>query len=226
MTLRPISAGRPLSLDIAGALAVPSDLAAAIDAIWATETALRPHLFDGPILSVTDIAPNRLTLLRASYRHSLAARRDPGIAARLKLRPLAVSGVLTCPDGLVFGRRGADVTQASGAWELVPSGGAVSADLEAQILEELEEEIGLARSQVAVMPPYGLVESDGVIDVVMPLSTRARRDEILALHRGLASREYAELLICPAEEPKLAALPLLAETRVILASLSGSTPAS
>jgi len=216
----------PLSLAIVGDLPVGPALAAEIDAIWAEASRLRPHLFDGPAVSLAGIEDGRLTLVRSSYRHLFASRHDPAIAARLKLRPLAVTGILSCPQGLVFGLRGAEVTEGSGTWELVPSGGVTVPDLEAQILEELEEEIGLVHSQVTVLPPAALMESKdgGAVDVVMPLVTALTAEEIAALHRKKASREYAELLTCPVQDPRLEDLPLLPETHAIIAALSGSTP--
>ena len=226
--IRLTPASGPLSLEIAGDLPVPPDLAAAIDELWAAESRRRPHLFDGPAISVAEIGENRLTLLRASYRHILAARLDAAIAVRLALRPLAVTGLLFCPDGLVFGRRGAEVTQASGAWELVPSGGVTSTDIAAQILEELEQEVGLAAADVTLLPAAGLVESldSGVVDIVMPIETRLPAARIAARHQERASREYAELLICREDDRRLEEIPLLAETRAILAAAPGSIPGS
>lgn len=218
-------------MEIVGDLVTTPELDSEISRLWTEAARERPHLFDGPVLSVIEMAENRLKLARASYRHLLAARRSPAVALSLKLRPLAVTGVLSCPQGLVFGCRGSDVTQASHCWELAPSGGVPppsqgsSPDIAGQILEELEQEVGLKASDVTVLPPAGLIESSesGVIDIVVPLITPLSADRIIERHRERASNEYAALRICPPQDPQLEELPLLAETRAIIAALSGST---
>lgn len=217
--------------DLHGALAVEivparirsPEVAAAIDAHWQAAQQKRPGLFDGAILSVVTLSPQRLVVAPARYRDLVAARMAPHVRAELGLRPLAVSGLLSCPDGLVFGRRAADVTQAPGLWELVPSGGVdapvewAPPDLTRQILTELREEIGLRPDQVRVGAPLGLIDDQdsGVVDVVMPLWTDLRGDEIQQAYKAHASAEYDAVLATLSPED-IAPEQMLDETRLIL----------
>jgi len=195
LKLSPITSG--LELQLLGALPIdPADLRE-IDALWQQALAGRPTLFDGPMLTVREIAPDRLLLAEISYRHVVAAQASAAIRERLGLRGLAVSGILNCPDGLVFGRRGGMVTSGTGRWELVPSGGVTppKPDLARQVLLELEEEIGLSAAQVRVAAPVALIEQPGLLDVALPLSTDLSASEIKSLHRDRGSAEYDELFI-------------------------------
>jgi len=200
----PPASGAAIVGDLAPAPAIKSE----IDALWEAATRQSPDLFDGPVLSVISLSANRLQLARASYRHVVAARSSPRIKELLGLRPLAVSGILTCPQGLVLGRRGHAVSTGAGLWELAPSGGMeyeagdAKPDFTTQILKELREEIGLAPDLVRVGQPVGMVEvtQSACIDMVIPLATDLSADEILAAHRTLGSAEYGELRIVPAAE--------------------------
>jgi len=135
-----------------------------------------------------------LILYQASYRHYLAGRADPVLGHALGLRALGVSGLLSCQDGWVFGRRSA-VVDHCGQWELVPSGGAETTNLKAQILKELDEEIGLSIDQVVVGDPIGLIEGEWVVDAVFPLSVSLNAAEITKIHAGRGSAEYDQLHI-------------------------------
>lgn len=175
---------------------LPGDIADRISEIWATEKAENPTLFDGPVLSVTDITKSVFTVTTMRYSALLAGFRDPSLRAAIGMRPLAVSGILSCPDGLVFGRRSDDVTQSPGCWELVPSGGVPPRqdglpDLAYQILAELQEEIGLTEAEIA--PPVGYIDDkkSGTIDVIMPLRTAVPFSDIRRLDR---SGEYTDLI--------------------------------
>lgn len=192
-----------LTLEVVGDLAPEPAVRAEIDALWAAAIIERPHLFDGPGLSVVSVDGGCLRVVRTSYRYVMAARRSPRLRQLLQMRTLAVSGVLTCPQGVVLGRRGPEVTQGPGSWELVPSGGVEpcrdgsAPDLRNQILKELGEEVGLGPDQVRVGKPLGMVEDtdSGVIDVVTPLSTDLPVARILEAHQTRGSSEYAELAI-------------------------------
>jgi hypothetical protein len=191
----------PLVLNRAPVLQVGGDVRTRVDAIWAAALVERPALFDGPILTVVEHRGRRLTLAGTTYRYAMAARRDPWVREALKLRPLAVSGLLFCPAGLVFGRRARDVEQGAGLWELAPSGGVEAPadgvpDLADEILRELREEVGLWPEQVTVREPLGLIvdPESGTTDVVMPMTTEVSAATIETAHAG-ASLEYTALRI-------------------------------
>jgi len=183
-----------LTVSVAGGLTLSPDQERRIDVLWKEALQSNPAMFDGPILLVRAIDGENLSACRASYRHVVAMRRDPALRQALGgLRPLAVSGILSCPQGLVFGQRSAEVATAQGLWELVPSGGAESEDLDRQILGELEEEIGLCPPQVRLGPPAGLVTTPVLVDVILPIETELNADAIFESHARLGSPEYTRL---------------------------------
>ncbi|MBM3581099.1 MAG: NUDIX hydrolase, partial [Alphaproteobacteria bacterium] len=155
--------------------ALPPALEAEVTAIWNAERARRYGLVDGLIFSVERFSAARIEGRYVPYRRLVAQRADPTLFADLRVRPLAVSGVLTCKGGIVFGRRAADVADDPGRWELVPSGGVSPdsagpgrrVDLGRQICAELAEEVGLKSADVSSLKVICAVEDDEtrVIDV-------------------------------------------------------------
>lgn len=180
--------------------ALPAEIEAAVEAIWSRERSRAGcRLFNGPVLSLAAKAPDCLTVRRADYRHLIAQRLQPELGAWLKLRPLAVTGVLTCREGVVFGRRALHLANAPGAWEPAPSGGLSHPDPRRQLLEELSEELGLAASQVSPPQAFGLIWEDdgGVHDILFRLTTEATAKDLLTAHQSAGSDEYSELAIVP-----------------------------
>lgn len=188
----------------------PPPLAAALEArieeIWQAERRrLGERLFNGPVLSLVACTPNRLQVRYADYRQLVARRRAPELAAALQLRPLAVTGLFTCHDGVVFGRRAAHLANDPGAWETAPSGGLAHPEPQRQVLEELEEELGLSADQVSPPQAFGMLwaaadgweEADGVHDILFRLTSPKSGAEIVAAHRNSGSDEYSELAIVP-----------------------------
>ena len=199
----------PLSPDVAVTiepepLEVPAHLAPVVEAVWEHEQAHRGGtLFNGRTLSVLSHAPDLIHTRIVEYRLVLAARRRPDLFTALAIRPLAVSGLLRCADGIVFGRRGPGVTTDSGLWELVPSGGLDAADRQAcgprqQILTELVEEVGLDATQIRDCRPFCLIEdrTTGVFDIGVALQTDLEAGAVEEAQRR-ASDEYSELRIVP-----------------------------
>ena len=212
---------RQLNLVDGGPLSLPVEYEEQVAALWRQSCERDPTLFDGRLMMVAESRGGTMILHEARYRHYLAGRVDPALGRAMGLRALGVSGVLSCPDGLVFGRR-AQVADHRGMWELVPSGGAESANLKEQILKELEEEIGLGVEQAMAGDPLGLVEGDGLIDAVLPLSTSLRAAEIEEIHAERGSDEYDRLYVTMAPEEFLAACGdmVMALTRLLVKEIA------
>ena len=179
-----------------------------IDRIWQDEQRRRDGaMVNGRIISVLTASPVYLTCRVSQYKHFMAQIVRPELFEELQVRPLSVSGVLSCEDGIVFGRRASNVTQAPALWELAPSGGisedAISGthiDLQYQILTELSEEVGINRDDVVALRPFCLIEDDEshVLDIGIFLKTSCGAQEILERHRQIPAQEYSEIAIIPA----------------------------
>jgi len=165
-------------------------------------------VFSADALSPTEIA-GHLT----EYRRIVAQMERPALFDDLRLRPLAVCGVLRCDGGLVFGRRHLDAVYQPGMWQLPPAGsvdaGAVDAagmvDVRSQFMAELREELGLAASAVSEPRTVCVVEHAGshVLDLGLELATTLPAGRLVTLHRDSGNGEYDPLVVVP--EARLAA---------------------
>ncbi|PWR25130.1 NUDIX hydrolase [Zavarzinia aquatilis] len=199
-------------LAVRGDAAPPDPPRAALDrvaAIWQAEKARRGDaLFDGRLFSIRTLAPGLITGWLAPYSWYVAQRRDAALAAALDIRPLGVTGIMICDDGIVLGRRGGGVETDAGLWELAPSGGVDgefrtgdgSLDLGAQLLNELVEETGLPAALATAPPrPVALAEDgeSGITDVGLLLRIACDAAAVRAAFAPLAGQEYAELAVVP-----------------------------
>lgn len=192
-------------------LVLPDNIEVEVELLWQAEQARRGKaLFNGKMFSAVEITPDTILGRIVEYRHLIAQRAKPELFEALKVRPVAVSGLFECAKGVVFGRRSGAMTQDAGLWELCPSGGldtsktAASDEVDycAQILTELQEEIGISPDDVTEIHPFCLVDDldSHVIDIGIALTSRLSADEVLAIHRAAATKEYDELLIVPHDE--------------------------
>ncbi len=171
--------GLPVRVYRIGDVHLGAEAEARCAAVFAEARAARGRdLFDGPVDFLSRWTPAGLGLRRGAYRHYLAARADAELAARLG-PTVAVSGLIRSrPAGhVLWGRRGANVTQYPDHWELVPAGGLGGAperadgevDWRAALADELREEAGLIGR---VEAPLGLVFDtvDPVVDLCATLA--------------------------------------------------------
>lgn len=205
-----LRADRGLDVSIAAApLRLPENLESEVEALWRIEQARRSHsLFNGAIISAVKVTAHCVDCRVVEYRHLIAQRARPDLYDALQIRPVAVSGLLECASGVVFGKRARTVTQGAGLWELVPSGGldadkvgsGSAVDYRGQIVAELREEIGIASEAISSVTPLCLVDDpeshvlDIGVSIVSPLSGAA----VLEIHRECASEEYDELRVVAA----------------------------
>jgi len=189
--------------------ALPADLETEVHALWqAAQERRGKSLFNGRILSASEIGSTRIAGYIVEYRRLIAQRARPDLFPVLRVRPVAVSGLLHCADGVVFGRRAGSTTQDAGRWELVPAGGVDTngvegvsrIDIKRQILAELLEEVGLMPAEVAEVMPFCLIEDHDshVIDIGIGLKAPGlTSDTVLHAHREGGSGEYGELAVVP-----------------------------
>jgi hypothetical protein len=184
-------------------IATPPSVENEVEQIWAAANAARPTgLFNGPMLSFVALRERTLEAKLTDYRHFLAQKRAPHLYETLQIRPLAVSGLVRHESRIVFGKRAGYTTQDAGRWELVPSGGLTPRALdvdgnisaETQVLQELQEELGLSASFVKTTRPFLLVEDleTHVIDIGLEITLAASHADIE--HANIQrSDEYAAI---------------------------------
>jgi hypothetical protein len=168
------------------------------------------NLFNGHVFSADQITPTEITGHVTEFRRIVAQMEQPELFAALGLRPLAVCGVLRCADGVTVGRRHPAAIYQPGMWQLPPAGsvdpGAIGADgmadLCAQVLAELAEELGVLADQVDRPRVLCAVEhpASHVTDVGLALVTRLTGAQVLAAHRSDANAEYDPLVVVPFAE--------------------------
>ncbi|WP_419728539.1 NUDIX hydrolase [Lichenicola sp.] len=179
---------------------LPADLEADVESIWSAERARRPVLFNGRVFSADTITPSLITGHWTEYRCVLAQIRKPSLYARLKVRPLAVNGLVECADGLVLGRRHADAVYLPGRWQAAPAGNVEAragddVNLIEQVHVELREELGLLPNMIDLTRPVAAIEHTDthVVDVGLLLRTPLSFAEI-ARHRQQAGNDEYDLL--------------------------------
>jgi 8-oxo-dGTP pyrophosphatase MutT (NUDIX family) len=196
----------------AAAPTIGPDIEARVAEIWQREKELRSHgLHNGRLFSIDYCDARTIVGWMSEYRYFLAQRREPSLHAALKIKPLAVTGILSCPDGVLFGRRSGRSEMDAGCWELVPSGGVDEAavgpagqvSLERCILIELEEETGIGASELSAhSKAVALVEDpqSHVTDVGLMLATTSSAAQIQRRFAALENCEYSELeIVAPAQ---------------------------
>jgi hypothetical protein len=197
VAIHPLSPG--FRVEIGPPWQFPEAVAPRIEAIWrAVKEKRGDRLTNGRIYGLEAFGTDFLRIRLSDYRHVLARRLAPDlVGAGLALRPLGVTGILLCADGLVLGQRGALVATDPGLWEAAPAGGLSRPDPGEQIFEELHEELGLTAAAVSAAEACGLVEdvASGVFDIVFRLRTPLSGPAVQAAYQSLATDEYAQVVV-------------------------------
>ncbi|MBI2256399.1 MAG: UDP-2,4-diacetamido-2,4,6-trideoxy-beta-L-altropyranose hydrolase [Proteobacteria bacterium] len=192
----------------ANTLEIPEKIDALSHDIWREEVQRRgTHLFDGEIVSVASIDANRIVGRRADYRWLLAQSKDNSFFKWSQVRPLAVTGLLFCREGVIIGHRSKSVYQFPGLGELAPSGSvdlstldsSGNVSLKQQLMQELREEIGIDAGSVIEVEPLAIVSDreSQVFDVCFTVRTSLRWTEIQAIFGHSGSAEYDRLELLP-----------------------------
>ncbi len=191
---------------------LPPDLEARVASLWIAERATRPGLFNGRVFCADRIAPDRIDGHWTEYRRVLTQMRHPELFDRLRIRALAVNGLIECADGLVLGRRHAGAIYLPGFWQSPPAGnvearnGSGSIDLTGQLLAELDEELGLQPADVGDIRAVAAIEhaDTHVVDVGYLLRTPLPFASIEARRSSAGNDEYDALrLVAPDDVARL-----------------------
>lgn len=174
-----------------------------IQTIWEQEQKRRGgKLHEGAILSAVAYDHKSLTGQFVPYKYYLAQLFDPSLKRDLKIVPVSLSGLTFVGDNLIVAKRAWWVAQYPDCYELAPSGGIRPpnaeqgyVDMKGQILNELEDEVGIESSLVKSVHFFSLVrdyKSDGV-ELVAKIVVKPCA--ILS-----SSSEYAQVITVPVSE--------------------------
>lgn len=173
-------------------LSLASELQEEIQKIWSDAVAIRPKLFNGIIYILTDHRDDALYIAESEYKLSFALQKNSNIFSGLSINLLAVTGLLFCKDGLILGRRSRTVTSQNGLWEPAPAGSLSCLDPRAQVLEELEEELGITGDKITKIECKGLITdlSTNIADIIFELKTDQNFDSIKSRIERHKNDEY------------------------------------
>lgn len=176
-----------------------------VDGLWQKAQVKNPHLHDDTICCLTAIGNKTIQACGIPYRYYYAQRLSKDLENKLAIKPLCVSGLLMLDNKIIFGRRSMTVTQYKDYWELVPSGSISQKyfankrliDYKAQLIEELEEEIGFSCSATE-LEPFALIYDAGesTYDICCQINLKSQASKNL----NLINKEYVELKSVPISE--------------------------
>lgn len=187
---------------------LPAALAARVAALWeAAQNDCGGIMFDGRILALSECTPARLAGRYVPYSWFVAQKRDPTLVPLLDINPLAVSGILTLGDSLVFGLRGRDVVADRGLWELAPSGSVDiqalrpdgSVDVAGLLLREAVEELNVDPAWLRDIRPVALLKNQHsrVSELCFAARLEGTAERLHRVFAGRGNREYDELRLVP-----------------------------
>lgn len=193
--------------------AIPTDLEQAIDEIWTfAKQESDATLFNGTLYSVTDIAPERITVKETQYKNYYAQHRDDRLFKTLGIRPLACSGAVRCPEGFILGRRSGKVAIYQGCWELAPCGtfdeACKTSDtvLDPHLLfrNELTEELGIPANLVDTGKILTAIEDQQTraVDIIVQATSQLSTSDVSAYFSTRQTDEYDEVRVINGEEIK------------------------
>jgi isopentenyldiphosphate isomerase len=118
--------------------------------------AAHPAMVDGPVLMVVSADPERIAVYPATYAWHTADRTEPLAGTH---GALGVQLALVGADGLLLWQRRSNAVDHPGGWTISVAGTAVpGAALDAQIVAEAAEELGVREGDLRHLRPMALVD--------------------------------------------------------------------
>jgi 8-oxo-dGTP pyrophosphatase MutT (NUDIX family) len=191
--------------------AMPIPVRRRVDELW--NRAVRERggtLVDGELFSLLGEAKAsdaEISGRFTKYRFYLAQCMDPSLQETLQVFPLAVTGIVLTPAGLLIGRRADTVTQDRGMWELIPAGGIEPdcllpdgwIDPRLQLTKELGEEAGICGLDRAAPRLRFWMVQGGVTDLVFTLELSMSAAQIGECFARLAAPEHTAIDFIPTQ---------------------------
>lgn len=174
-----------------------------VEVIWEQEQKRKGgRLFNGMILSAVEFNEKKLRGQFVPYKYFLAQTCDPSLKPDLKILPVSLSGLTMTDTSFILAKRASWVTQYPDLYELAPSGGVTelpfqetTIDLKGQLLEGLQEEVGIDRSLVKKVKFFALIR-DHQADAVELIADIEAKPFSLQSSTG----EYAQIMNVPIKE--------------------------
>ncbi|MGZ3634197.1 MAG: NUDIX hydrolase [Parachlamydiaceae bacterium] len=159
-----------------------------VNQIWSEARARSQNtLFNGRLLRFISFQESKNEVIGefVEYKYYIAHLRNQYLKSVLNIYPIGISCICTCQNMFLFGKRSSTVTDYSGYYELVPSGGIDPesvqqnvVNLQRQAKRELTEETGIAEQAVKSCIPYLFVvdHQTGIYEVCLKIELNRREE--------------------------------------------------
>ena len=176
-----------------------------VDKIWNSTLLARPWLVDEDIFNVHCIKNGTLHGFFVPYRLYIAQQEDITQQLGTQIKPLAITSFTKTIDGMtLLAKRGLDVYQDAGLWELAPCGGVTSRSLDEAgnvnyidaLQEEFEEELGIPNKFIDSQRCTGLIHDrvSNIYELVVKVSLSLTQAEVITYFSSRDSAEYSDVM--------------------------------
>jgi len=184
-----------------------------VNELWmAALSSTNSRLFNGLIFSATSVSPEGILGRFVEYKYYIAQQMDARLTADLKIKPVCLSGVLTCFDGFVFGKRQDWFAIRPGSWGLMPSGCLTpdtfatdgSVDYVKAFLYALKDDLNIEAHFLSDLSHNALIVEDTAVGKGYSLVMNARIAlsslAIKRYHANANTDKYSEIAVIPPED--------------------------
>ncbi|MBP5534024.1 MAG: hypothetical protein J6Y03_00760 [Alphaproteobacteria bacterium] len=205
----------PLSFRIiqSGCLRLSESTQSRVDELWqAALSHLDSRLFNGRIFSATRIEEDAIIGSFVEYKYLIAQHMDPRLKLELNIRPVSILGLLTCQDGVLFGKRQNWVATRPNEWGLMPSkyigtdtfSHDGSIDYVKSFLIALKNEVNIDAQFLNKLEPLVLLEeksmSEDHYSIVMHADIDLSSFAIKRAHLTALQDEYGQIEVFPMKD--------------------------
>ncbi len=179
-----------------------SDINKKIEYIWNLKKRENPNLFNGRVFTVTNLSDIKITGFWTEYKFIVAQMKNHQFYQELNLQPLAITGLIRCPEGFILGKRNNHAIYMSNYWQTCPAGSIESRNqdnninLIDQLFAELQEELGLDKTyfQQPILINATTHPETHIIDLGFSLKTNLSFENIRHHWIDKGNTEYDELI--------------------------------
>ncbi len=178
---------------------------ALVEEIWDSALIARPWLVDEDIFNVCNIKNGTIHGYFVPYSYYVAQQEDITQQLGSHIKPLAITSFTKTIDGMtLLAKRGLDVYQDAGLWELAPCGGVTSRSLKKAgninyiyaLEEEFKEELGIPMRSIDSKHFAGLIidKVSNVHELIVKVLLSLTQAEVITCFSRRESSEYTEII--------------------------------